>query len=139
MLTEKIDLLREALRYVRAKHRFTLDAIVVLPDHLREVWTLPSGNVDNATRWRLIKTMFSRGVPVSEGRSISREGKAERGVWQRRYWEHTLRDENDFERHCDYIHINPVKHDMSRQCATGRIRHIQVRETRGLSDRLGRF
>lgn len=110
LLMEKINLLREALRYVRAKHPFMLDAIVVLPDHLHAIWTLPLGDADSATRWRLLKTIFPRGVPVSEGRSISREGKSERGGWQRRYWEHTLRDENDFERHCDYIHINPVKH-----------------------------
>jgi len=60
--------------------------------------------------WRLIKTVFSRGIEPGEGRSASRKVKGERGIWQRRYWEHTLRDEMDFERHCDYIHFNPVKH-----------------------------
>jgi putative transposase len=83
---------------------------VVLPDHLHAIWTLPSGDADFATRWRLIKTTFSRGVESNEPRSASRKGKAERGIWQRRYWEHTIRDETDFERHCSYIHFNPVKH-----------------------------
>jgi putative transposase len=110
LLTEKIDLLRKAIRYTRARHPFALDAIVVLPEHLHSIWTLPPGDRDYALRWRLIKTFFSRGVEPSERRSKSREAKGERGLWQRRYWEHTIRDEADFERHCDYIHYNPVKH-----------------------------
>ena len=71
---------------------------------------LPPGDADFAMRWRLIKSAFSRSVAPGERRSPSREVKGERGIWQRRYWEHTLRDESDFERHCDYIHFNPVKH-----------------------------
>jgi putative transposase len=110
LLTERIDLLRIAFRYVRARHAFTVEAIVVLPDHLHTIWTLPSGDADFATRWRLIKTEFSRGIARGEPRSPSRDAKGERGIWQRRYWEHTLRDEIDFERHCNYIHFNPVKH-----------------------------
>jgi putative transposase len=110
LLTERVDLLRGAIRYARARHPFCLDAIVVLPDHLHTIWTLPPGDADFATRWRLIKTEFSRGIQVGERRSPSRQGKTERGIWQRRYWEHTLRDEIDFERHCNYIHFNPVKH-----------------------------
>ena len=110
LLTEKTNLLREAFRYVRARRPFTLDAIVVLPDHLHAILTLPPGDADYSTRWRLIKTVFSRGIELGEQRSRSREVKHERGIWQRRYWEHTLRDESDFERHCDYIHFNPVKH-----------------------------
>jgi len=81
-----------------------------MPDHLHTIWTLPPGDADFATRWRLIKTEFSRRVGYGEQRSRSRSLKAERGIWQRRYWEHTLRDEIDFERHCNYIHFNPVKH-----------------------------
>jgi putative transposase len=110
LLTDRIDLLRIAFRYVRARHAFTVEAIVVLPDHLHAIWTLPSGDADFATRWRLIKTEFSRGIARGEPRSLSRDAKGERGIWQRRYWEHTLRDEIDFERHCNYIHFNPVKH-----------------------------
>jgi putative transposase len=93
-----------------ARDPFTLDAIVVLPDHLHAIWTLPTGDADYSTRWRLIKTFFSRGIEPTERLSKSRQGKDERGIWQRRYWEHTLRDDGDFERHCDYIHFNPVKH-----------------------------
>jgi putative transposase len=89
---------------------FTLDAIVVLPEHLHAIWTLPHGDADFPTRWRLIKSHFSRALPPHERRSASRLAKGERGIWQRRYWEHALRDETDFERHANYIHFNPVKH-----------------------------
>ena len=87
-----------------------MDAVVVLPEHLHCIWTLPAGDADFATRWRLIKTEFSKMMATGEKRSSSRVGKGERGIWQRRFWEHTLRDERDFSRHCDYIHFNPVKH-----------------------------
>jgi putative transposase len=110
LLIKRIDLLRQSFRYTQSRHPFTIDAVVVLPDHLHAIWTLPSGDADYAVRWRLIKSMFSRGVGRVEQRSESRRLKRERGIWQRRYWEHTLRDEGDFERHCDYIHFNPVKH-----------------------------
>ena len=71
---------------------------------------MPEGNRDFATRWRLIKSTFSRNVAAGEPVSASRAAKGERGIWQRRYWEHTLRDQEDFNRHLDYIHFNPVKH-----------------------------
>jgi putative transposase len=90
--------------------RFTTDAVVVLPDHLHAVWTLPEGDADFGTRWRQIKSAFSRSLAPTEPISESRAAKGERGIWQRRYWEHTIRDENDFARHVDYVHINPVKH-----------------------------
>ena len=82
----------------------------MLPDHLHAIWTLPDGTADFALRWRLIKASFSRGLPPMEPLSASRSRKAERGIWQRRYWEHALRDEADYTRHVDYIHFNPVKH-----------------------------
>jgi putative transposase len=110
LLTEHIGLLRTAFRNTRARHPLTIEAIIVLPDHLHAIWTLPEGDADFALRWRLIKSAFSRGLPRGERLSTSRFGKGERGIWQRRYWEHTLRDEGDFERHADYIHFNPVKH-----------------------------
>ena len=112
LLVEHIGPLREAFQIVRKRHPFALDAIVVLPDHLHAIWTLPDDDADYATRWRLIKSTFSRAVPQSERISLSRHAKAERGIWQRRYWEHTIRDEADFARHVDYIHINPVKHGL---------------------------
>jgi REP-associated tyrosine transposase len=110
LLTEHVDELRDAFREVRRHHPFTTDAVVVLPDHLHAVWTLPEGDADFGTRWRQIKSAFSRKLAPTEKISESRAAKGERGIWQRRYWEHTIRDENDFARHVDYVHINPVKH-----------------------------
>ncbi len=110
LLIEHIELLRSAFRDVHSGHPFTIEATVVLPDHFHAIWTLPEGNADFAMRWRLIKAAFSRGLPRHERVSTSRSSKGEQGIWQRRYWEHTLRDEIDFERHVDYIHFNPVKH-----------------------------
>lgn len=112
LLTEHVDELRAAFREVRQRHPFTIDAIVVLPDHLHAVWTLPEGDADFATRWRQIKSGFSRALPAVERISSSRAAKGERGIWQRRYWEHTIRDENDFMRHVDYVHINPLNHGL---------------------------
>lgn len=110
LLVEHIDLLRAVTRVVMERHTFRIDAIVVLPDHLHAIWTLPEGDADFATRWMLIKAGFSRGLPKDERVSPSREKKRERGVWQRRYWEHLIRNEEDMARHVDYIHHNPVKH-----------------------------
>jgi len=110
LLTDHISLLREAFRGIQQRHPFTIDAIVILPEHLHTVWTMPAGDADFATRWRLIKSTFSRQLAHEERISPSRLAKGERGIWQRRYWEHTIRDESDFIRHIDYIHINPVKH-----------------------------
>src|ERR1700728_106342 len=105
LLTDHVDGLRAAFRYARGQHPFAIDAIVVLPDHLHAIWSLPEGEADFATRWRLIKSAFSRALPKSERISLSRLRKGERGIWQRRYWEHTLRDECDYARHADYIHF----------------------------------
>jgi len=110
LLTENIGLLRAAFRYTHERHPFTIEAIVVLPDHLHAIWTLPERDYDFALRWRLIKSAFPRELPAGERISESRAAKGERGIWQRRYWEHTLRDEADFTRHVDYIYFNPVKH-----------------------------
>ena len=90
---ERVDCLRTAFRAVRAAMPFAVDAIVVLPDHLHCIWTLPPDDADFSTRWRLIKTRFARST--------------EPGIWQRRFWEHTIRDERDYESHVDYIHFNP--------------------------------
>ena len=110
LLTDHVDQLRGAFRYTRTRHPFEIDAIVVLPEHLHAIWTLPESDGDYATRWRLIKSTFSRALPAGEIVSRSRAERGERGIWQRRYWEHTVRDEADFARHVDYIHFNPVKH-----------------------------
>ena len=110
LLLDHIDALRQVFRRVTADHPFEIDAMVVLPEHLHCVWTLPEGDNDYKTRWSLIEAGFSRGVPPGERRSDSRVKRGERGIWQRRYWEHLIRDERDFERHVNYIHWNPVKH-----------------------------
>jgi putative transposase len=110
LLTQRVEFLRAAFRYAQKRHPFAVEATVILPDHLHAIWTLPDGDSDFALRWRLIKTEFSRALPMREEISKSRTDKGERGVWQRRYWEHTLRDEKDFERAVEYIHFNPVKH-----------------------------
>lgn len=110
LLVDNIDTLRQAFRYVRARHPFHMDAVVILPDHLHCVWTLPTGDADFAVRWNLLKGHFSRTLEKGERRSKSRQKRRERGVWQRRFWEHLLRDQEDFNRHVDYIHWNPVKH-----------------------------
>ena len=110
LLVTHIDALRCAFREVRAAHPFHLDAIVVLPEHLHAVWTLPADDADYSTRWRQIKAAFSRTLPAVEARSASRRRHHERRLWQRRFYEHLLRDEADYARHVDYIHYNPVKH-----------------------------
>jgi len=110
LLTARIDLLRSSFAYVMRSHPWRIDAIVILPDHLHALCTLPPGDADFALRWRLIKTGFSRALPRGERISASRQSKGERGIWQRRYWEHRIRDESDFGIHVDYIHHNPRKH-----------------------------
>ena len=110
LLTEHIGLLRASFRVVRARHPFMIEAAVILPDHLHMVWTLPESDSNFSGRWRLIKSAFSHSLLRGEPVSASRSAKGERGIWQRRYWEHKVRDEDDFVRHLDYIHFNPVKH-----------------------------
>lgn len=110
LLVEHIDALRQAFIAVRRKYPFTLDAIVVLPDHLHCIWTLPQGDADFSTRWRLIKTQFSRRIEAHERLSPRRQTKQERGIWHRRFWEHTIRNEAECAALVDYIHYNPVKH-----------------------------
>jgi putative transposase len=104
-----VNFLRQAFRLARHKRPFTIDAVVVLPDHMHCIWTLPANDIDYSHRWRLIKGAFSRALIHVDG-SIERNTKGEYNVWQRRFWEHTVRDEKDFNAHIDYIHYNPVKH-----------------------------
>ena len=110
LLLDHMDALRDAFRHVKAEYPFHLDAMVVLPEHLHCIWTLPPDDANYPDRWRRIKAAFSRRLPNHSPRSRSQILKGERGIWQRRYWEHTLRDEEDYRRHMDYIHYNPVKH-----------------------------
>jgi len=112
LLIREIDLLRSTVRKVRKAHPFHIDAWVILPEHMHCVLTLPPGDSDFSRRWRLIKSGFSRALPVTERRSSVRVAAGERGIWQRRFWEHAIRDERDYQRHVDYVHVNPVKHGL---------------------------
>ena len=115
LLTEHIGALRDAIRVAKASRPFHIDAWVVLPDHMHCVWTLPGGDVDYSTRWKNIKREFSSSLPKIETISTSRIARGERGIWQRRFWEHTIRDDDDYAAHIDYIHINPFKHGLVQQ------------------------
>lgn len=97
LLTDRADLLRAAFAETKTSLPFTIDAIVILPDHLHCLWTLPSGDSDFSKRWYGIKTLFSRRL-------------GQRDVWQRGFWDHVVRDDEDYAAHVDYIHYNPVKH-----------------------------
>ena len=113
MLTAHVADLRIAFRAARIARPFALDAMVVLPDHIHAIWTLPPGDADYATRWSHIKGAFSRALPASERASASRLRKRERGVWQRRFWARAMVDESDLAAHIDYVHFNPVKHRLA--------------------------
>lgn len=112
LLITHIEALRDAFAKTKQNHPFEINAIVVLPEHLHCLWTLPPDDADFSTRWSLIKARFSRALPVGEKISKSREAKGERGIWQRRFYEHYIRDDDDYAKHIDYIHWNPVKHGL---------------------------
>jgi putative transposase len=104
LLVEHIDTLRESMKHVYALHPWRTDATVVLPDHLHALWTLPEKDDQYPLRWRMIKSLFTQRLRRSGAWFDSRS------PWQSRYWEHTIRDDRDFENHVNYIHFNPVKH-----------------------------
>ncbi|NBC12685.1 MAG: transposase [Gammaproteobacteria bacterium] len=103
---EHVEGLRQAVRAVQRARPFTIQAMVVLPDHLHAVWQLPEDDADFSRRWRDIKRGFSSRLdaPVNH--------RGEKAIWQRRFWEHLIRDEDDWRRHVDYVHYNPVKHGL---------------------------
>jgi len=111
LLVQEVAALRHAVRATRAERPFQIDAWVVLPDHLHALWTMPEDDADYSTRWRLIKTRFSRRLPVGPLRP-SHEARQERGIWQRRFWERHIRNEADFATHLRYCWGNPVKHGL---------------------------
>ena len=110
LLVREIDLLRATVRATRARHPFHIDAWVVLPEHMHCIWTLPAGDRDFAGRWQIIKAALSRRLPEHGTPNAAQAARGERGIWQRRYWEHLIRDDLDYRRHFDYLHYNPVKH-----------------------------
>ena len=112
LLVDHVERLREAVAVTKAERPFQIEAWVVLPDHLHCVWTLPGGDRDFSTRWRLIKSRFSRGLSPGHLRS-SHVARQERGIWQRRFWEHHIRDDADMAAHVGYCWHNPVKHGLA--------------------------
>ncbi|MBI2413958.1 MAG: transposase [Deltaproteobacteria bacterium] len=112
---ENVLLIKEAFKRVIAERPFTIDAFVLLPDHIHCIWTLPENDNDFSTRWRLFKSFFTKGCrdEFKSAQTDSMLKKGEQAIWQRRFWEHTIRDEDDFIRHADYIHYNPVKHGLA--------------------------
>ena len=112
-IRSNVDLLRASFKHVIESHPFTIEAFVLLPDHLHCIWTLPKGDSDYSSRWRLIKTRFSRNCEIIEQfpECTSRRHKKEKTIWQRRFWEHQIRNQTDFEKHLEYIHYNPVHHN----------------------------
>jgi putative transposase len=119
LLLRPIELLRTGVGDVRARWPFHIDAWVVLPDHRHGGWTLPPDDADFTNRGRLIKQRFSKGLSNGERRSSVRIARGERGIWQRRFWEHTIRDDVDYAAHVDYCHINPVKHGFVQRAVEG--------------------
>lgn len=115
LLVRRVDVLREAVRATKRDHPFRIHGWVVLPDHMHCIFELPPGDADFALRWQVIKRRFSLALPRMEYRSDIRLRRRERGIWQRRYWEHLLRNEDDYRRHMDYLHYNPVKHGWVRR------------------------
>lgn len=111
---ENISLLRTLFREIKDRHPFTINAAVILPDHIHCLWTLPRGDHDFSKRWRLIKSGFSRRCRAVYKGTVtqSRQRKREAAVWQRRFWEHEIRNEKDYLQHVEYIHYNPVKHGL---------------------------
>ena len=109
LLTHKIDLLRNCVRLCKVRWPFDIDAAVVLPDHLHMIWTLPPGDKDFSKRWRLIKSTFSRHVDAPKTIRPSLQKRGEKGIWQRRFWEHWIRDAADFAAHEAFLHASPVR------------------------------
>ena len=105
---DNVELLRTAFRTVKLAHPFTIDAFVLLPEHLHCIWSLPAGDADFSLRWQRIKARFTR--LCRGGGAVPAASAHQAAIWQKRFWEHLLRDDRDFERHVDYIHFNPVKH-----------------------------
>jgi putative transposase len=115
---KSIDYLNNALLYTVARMPFVVVANVILPDHMHFIWTLPEDSYDYSTRWRLIKSYFTHAFHRSYGESRieSRRKKGEQDIWQRRFWEHLIRDDRDLTHHIEYIHYNPVKHGLVNSC-----------------------
>lgn len=133
---KQIELLRKALQSAKREKEFHVDACEVLREHLHAQWRLPEGDADYSGRWRLIKARLSRSL-AKAGVATERNAKGESNVWQRRYWEHTIRDERDYESHVEYVHHNPVKHSIGRRVGDWPHSTFHRYVRRSVFDRLG--
>ncbi|MEP4197394.1 MAG: transposase [Aliishimia sp.] len=109
LLIREVGHLRAATRATKARYPFSIDAIVILPSAIHTIWTLPEGDADYSTRWSMLKALFSKGLPLPENRTQTQIKRNEKGIWQRRFWEHLIRDEDDFATHMSYVHQSPVQ------------------------------
>lgn len=113
-LVDQVAELRACVKTVKERHPFDIEAMVVLPEHIHALWRLPVDDGDYSTRWMLLKQSFTHRLAelgvLREDATKRRGRRGEHTLWQRRFWEHQIRDEDDFARHVDYIHFNPVKH-----------------------------
>jgi len=112
-------ILRKVIKEVKQRYPFTIEAWILLPDHLHSIWTLPPGDNDYPKRWGMIKAGFSKQAKSlfhrQEWMNETKTRRRESTIWQRRYWEHQIRNEDDYRRHMDYLHYNPVKHRLARR------------------------
>lgn len=111
LLVDHIHLLRESFQVTQCAAAYKIDAIVILPDHIHTIWTLPKNDFDYSARWKKIKSHFTRGL-IKNKYSLKKNERGEYKVWQRRFWEHTIFNEEDYKNHINYIHFNPVKHGL---------------------------
>ena len=111
LLIKEIDLLRYCMRNTQEKNPFQIKAIIILPEHLHALWTLPESFSDYSLLWQKIKSSFTRGL-LKKGYKLTKNNRGEYKIWQHRFWEHTIQDDTDFENHVNYIHYNPVKHGL---------------------------
>ncbi|SEW37861.1 putative transposase [Cognatiyoonia koreensis] len=116
-LIREIDVLRQAVRIARKRWPFVIDAAVVLPNQTHMIWTLPTGDLDYAKRWRLIKSVFSRHVDGPAHRSAAQIKRKDKGIWQRRFWDHRIRDGQDFDLHMELIRRAPADKGLVKHAA----------------------
>ena len=112
VLTDHIQIFRQSVRKCKTMRPFRINAWVILPDHMHCIWTLPNTDGDYSSRWRDIKKRFVKALPTTEFLSLRQQHNNERGIWQKRFWEHRIRDDFDYEQHFNYINWNPVKHGL---------------------------
>ncbi len=117
-LDKSREIFKEIILEVKQKYPFTIDALVLLPDHIHAIWTLSDKDNNYSLRWGLIKKEFTKRIKdflPQKDLTKSRIEKREGTIWQRRFWEHQIQDQDDFNKHCDYIHYNPVKHNLVKE------------------------